>query len=324
MECAQDLYNILRIPGAHEVVELLGGRVLCVGFQLPTFTPLIMGPLKDYPDPALLATIRFVAYTSAGKLGIPHGETQFTIGDIVYLVGEPDKIQHFLKTALPSETSYTRVVIAGGGELGLQLATRLFGGDLDITLVEENTARAEVCSDLLPHALVMNGSSLNNELMMELGINDHTAFVAVTGDDENNIMSCLVAEKMGAHFTVARVDNRNYRPIIDSLALVDRVVSPQSSLINAIYHFVRGATVKGDRLLQKIPGEVVEFHVGAGHPWAGKDVIEIPIPRGCIISTVLRGDELLIATGKTRITVGDRVLVYGLPKSIKKLDSLLG
>lgn len=326
MACAIELNNLLRIPGAQEVVDLLDQRALCVGVKIPGDCPLLMTPLKDSPDSELLSTIRFVAYTRAGDLKIPRGDTTLAIGDIVYLVGEPMQVRRFIRFLLPSETGYSRVVVGGGGALGLEL-TRLLEerSGLDVTLLESDAERASYCSDQLEKALVINGSSLDQDIMRELGINAQTAFLAVTGDDENNIMSSLVAEKLGAHFTVSRVDKSNYKPIIDSLALVDRVVSPHRSLINAIYHFVRGSSVRGDRMLQQVPGEVVEFHLPAGHEWEGKSLKDIDkkLPRGCLISMVLRGDDLHVATGGLDLQADDQVLLYGFPKAIHKLDKVL-
>jgi trk system potassium uptake protein TrkA len=323
-ECAKELFNILRIPGAQEAVGLLEDRVLCVGVQIPTDCPLLAGPLKESPHHDTLATIRFVAFTRAGKLKIPRGQTHFEIGDMVYLVGEPDQVRAFLRFLLPGETGYSRIVIAGGGQLGLQLARRLEReSGLSISLLETDAVRADYCSEELNKTLVLHGSSLDQDIMRELGINGQTAYVAVTGDDENNIMSCLVADKLGAHFTISRVDKATYQPIIDSLSLVDRVISPHTSLINAIYHFVRGSSVMGDRMLQKIPGEVVDFAVADSHPWSGKAVIDISLPRSCLISMVLRGTELVVATGELTLKPGDRVLLYGLPKSIRRLKDVL-
>lgn len=323
-ECAKELFNILRIPGAQEAVGLLEDRVLCVGVQIPTDCPLLVGPLKECPYHEILSTIRFVAYTRGGKIKIPRGETAFIIGDIVYLVGEPDKVHSFLNFLMPGETGYGRVVIAGGGQLGLQLARRLEkDSPLSVTLLEADAERADYCSEELERALVIHGSSLDQDIMRELGINGQTAFVAATGDDENNIMSCLVADKLGAHFTISRVDKTTYQPIIDSLSLVDRVVTPHSSLINAIYHFVRGDSVMGDRILQKIPGEVIDFLVEESHPWLNKRILKIKLPRGCLISMVLRESKLMVATGELTLQVGDRVLLYGLPKSIRQLQDVL-
>jgi trk system potassium uptake protein TrkA len=322
-ECARDLFNILRLPGAQEAVDLLDGRVICAGFLMPTDSPLLMTPLKDSPHRELLNTLRMVAYTRGGKIKIPRGETHLQIGDLVYVVGTPAAVETFMSRMLPSETEYTRVMIAGGGELGLQLARFLENSRLDVTLLEENARRADYCAEALSSTLVINGSALNHDLMEELGINNSTAFVAVTGDDENNIMSCLVAEKMGAHFTIARVDKQNYRPIIDSLSLVDRMVSPHSSLINSIYHFVRGSSVQGDRMLQRIPGEVMEILLEESNPWVNQSIPEVKLPRGCILTTILRGETLLVATGAETLRSGDRVLLYGLPKYIRQLDELL-
>ncbi|MDA3874128.1 MAG: NAD-binding protein, partial [Kiritimatiellae bacterium] len=218
----------------------------------------------------------------------------------------------------------SRVVIAGGGQLGMQLARRLEKvSGFSVTLLEADEARADYCSEELDRALILHGSSLDQEIMRELGINGQTAFVAVTGDDENNIMSCLVADKLGAHFTISRVDKNTYQSIIDSLSLVDRVISPHSSLINSIYHFVRGNSVMGDRMLQKIPGEVVDVVLEGEHPWLGKQLIDIDLPRSCMISMVLRGKELRVATGDLELISGDRILLYGLPKSIRKLENVL-
>ncbi|MDA3874257.1 MAG: NAD-binding protein, partial [Kiritimatiellae bacterium] len=111
-ECAKELFNILRIPGAQEAVGLLEDRVLCVGVQIPTDCPILSSSLKESPHHEILSTIRFVAYTRLGKLKIPRGETRFSIGDMVYLVGEPDQVRSFLKFLLPGESGYSRVVIA--------------------------------------------------------------------------------------------------------------------------------------------------------------------------------------------------------------------
>lgn len=323
-ECAKELFNILRIPGTQEAVELLEGRVLCVGVQIPTDCPLLAGPLKESPYTEILSTIRFVAYMRNGKLKIPRGDTAFMIGDIVYLVGDPDRIRSFVKFLLPSEGGFSRVIIAGGGQLGLQLARRLEkDSSLTVTLLESDAERADYCSEELESTLILHGSSLDQEIMAEVGINGQTAFVAATGDDENNIMSCLVSDKLGAHFTISRVDKTTYQPIIYSLSLVDRVVSPHSSLINSIYHFVRGSSVMGDRILQKIPGEVVDFLIEEDHQWQGKKVIDIKLPRGCLLSMVLRESQLMVATGELLVQTGDRILLYGLPKAIRRLEDIL-
>jgi len=323
-ECANELFTILRIPGAQEAVGLLEDRVLCAGVQIPTDCPLLDAPLKDSTHRDQLAKVRLVAYTRMGKVRIPRGETQFAIGDLVYLVGEPEMVREFLRFLIPGETGYDRVVIAGGGQLGLHLARKLETmPGFTVTLLESDPVRAEYCSDELDKTLVMNLSSLDQDRMSELSLNRDTVFVAVTGDDENNIMSCLMADKLGSHFTMSRVDKTTYQSIIDSLSLVDRVIVPHHSLINAIYHFVRGESVVSDRLLQKIPGEVVDLGLKPGHPWVGYSVGSLSLPRGCLISMVLRGPDLLVATGDLVLAGGDRVLLYGLPKSIRLLRELL-
>jgi trk system potassium uptake protein len=321
-ESAIEIYNMIRIPGAQEVIDLLDAKALCAGFKIPTDSPLLVAPIKALPDHDNFAHIRFVAYQRAGKVHIPDGNTQFGIGDDVYLTGQADPVRTFFAYACPSETMYTRVVIAGGGELGFQLARLLEKTPFKITLIEQDAVRAEFCSDALSSTLVINGNALDEVTMEEVGINDQTTFVAVTGDEEKNIMSCLVAERMGAHFTSARIENPDYPSIIYSLSLLDRVIRPHSALINKIYHFVRGQSIKADAFLQQIPGELLEIDITEDCFYANKPLTKLALPNGSIIPMALRNEEPLIVTHDYVFLPGDTILVYALPKTVAKINNL--
>jgi len=321
-ECADEIFTILRMPGTIEAVDMLNQRALVVGIRAHMDSPIILQPLKQFPKPELIERIRFIAIMRGEKVMIPSGDTHIMIGDDVYLVGTADDVMSFLEWASPEHTAFSKIVIAGGGDLGLELAKRLDRINVKVTLIEKNLLRAEWCSEQLNRATVLHGDSLSQETLANADIVKDTAFVATTGDDETNIMICLLGEKSGATFTVAQVAKPDYVPIISSLSLLDRAVSSHVSMINAILHFVRGKNVRAAAMLHRLPGEMLEVMLTAYTPWTGKSIRELKIPDGILIATVLREDILLPATGDLLLKSGDRLVLYALPKAITKVESL--
>jgi trk system potassium uptake protein len=321
-ECAHELFNILRMPGTLEAVDLLEGRILAVGVKVHMDSPLIRSPLKSFAKPELLQQVRFIALIRGDALIVPRGDTQFMIGDDIYFVGKPSGVNSFLEWAWPEHSGFRKVLIAGGGDLGLQLAQLLEGTKMDIVLLEANEDRANYCSGVLSRTLVMKGNPLDQETLRNAGIVEETAFVAATDNDENNIIGCLLAADMKARFTLAQVTKPEYVPIIDNLSLLDRAVSPPLSMINAILHFVRGQHVKAAALFHKLPGELLDVVLPPKSKWGSKPIKDLRIPAGVVIASVLRGEEVLVPTGDLALADGDRLVVFSMPSSIGKLQQL--
>jgi trk system potassium uptake protein TrkA len=318
-ECAYELFNVLRMPGTLEAVDLLEGRVLAAGIKVHMDSPLIREPLKAFPRPELLQTIRFIAGKRGEELLIPRGDSQFMVGDEIYFVGPPDDINAFLEWAWPEHASFQKVVIAGGGDVGVRLAQLLETTAMQVVLLEPDEERAEYCSGLLGRTLVIRGDPMNDETQAEAGLGQNSAFVAATPDDESNIIGCLLAAKLGARFTLAQVNKPEYVPIIDSLSLLDHVVSPPTSMINAILHFVRGKHVKAAALFHRLPGELLDVVIPPRGKWAGKAIKDLPLPAGVTIAAGLRRDKVLNATGELVIAAGDRLVLFSPPEVVTKL-----
>ena len=321
-ECAQEIFTVLRMPGTLEAVDMLEERVLAVGIKVHMDSPLVLQSLKQFPRPEMLQKVRLIALMRAEELMIPKGDTQLMIGDDVYFVGEPEAVREFLEWACPEHERFEKVIVAGGGDLGLQLALLLEKSGTPVVLIEKDADRAEECSRRLDKALVMRGDALDQETMENAGVVHGSAFVAVTGSDENNIMICLLAEKAGSTFTLAQVTRPEYVPIISSLSLLDRAVSAHMSMINAILHFVRGKNVKAAALLHRLPGELLDVVVPAGSGWCSKAIKEQRMPKGLLIATVLRGDGVIPATGDLVLQAGDRLVLFALPESVSKVEAL--
>lgn len=321
-EYARDLYNVLRLPGSVEVADLLDERVMVVGMAIHMDSPLLGGVLKNFAGKDWLQKIRFVAVVRGDEVMTPHGDTTFLVGDEVYFAGEPDAVADFMQWAWPEHKRFQRVVIAGGGELGLQLARMLEHTRMQIVLIEQDEERADFCSAQLNRTLVIKGDALEQQTLAGIGEAGEMAYVAATGSDEHNIIGCLVAEKFGARFTAAQVGKKEYIGIINQLRLLDRIVDPHLAMINSILHFVRGKNVQSAAILARLPGELIELKLSAKHKWAGQAIKDLKIPDGVIIVTALRGTKVRTATGDLELAAGDRVVVYCLPAALSKMESL--
>ncbi len=320
-ECAREIYNMIRLPGTQEVVDLLGGRALAVGIKVSTTSPLLRTTLKDFPEADIIRRIRFIAAVRGDELLIPGGDTQFMLGDDVYVVIRPGEVDDFVDWACPDHPTFEKVIVGGGGELGISLSRRLETLPLQSVLLEQDEERAEFCSRSLNRTLVIHGDLLEKESLTNAGIIENTAFIAVTGDDENNIIGCLIAEKEGASFTLAQVTKPEYVPIINGLSLLDRAVSPHVSLTNAVLHFVRGTDVTRAALLHNLPGELLELQLPATSKWVGKPISEVGLPAGAIIATVLRGEEVVPATGDLVLAAGDGLALFAMPAAVTKVEA---
>lgn len=322
-ECAKEIFNTLRMPGVVEAVDLLDEKLLAVGMLVHPDSPLTRTPLKNFPEPQWLQTIRFIAITRGKNRIVPRGDTIPQIGDIIYFTGRTGDITKFLEWAWPERTQFDRVVIAGGGDLGLKLAQLLEDHtSIQTALIEKDEARAQICSERLNRTIITHGDALEEDILREAGVVRNCAFVATTHDDEKNIFACLLAEKLGAAYTVAQIGKVDYVPIIRRTNLADRIVSPSLSMISAILHFLRGGRVQEAAVFHDLPGELLNFVIAAKSPWAGKVIKNLKVPDGVILAGVQRGADVLIPTGELKLAVDDRVVVFALPEAIRKIEKV--
>jgi len=321
-ECGKDVLNNIKLPGAHEVIRLLGGRVLAVGLRVREKSPLLGIDLREFPRPELLATIRFIAILRSGELIIPHGDTGFEIGDDVYVVGRPSEIPPFLDWVYPGRPRIEKVVIAGGTGIGIPLARLLEKERIPVELIEPDDVVANAIATRLDRVTVLHGNPLSAEILMECSLAPGVAFIAATGNDENNIIGCLLARKHGAGTTIAQVTDPEYVPIINGINSLDRAVSTHLSMINAILHYLRGRQVESASLLHLLPGELIEVNLTAKSRWTGKKVSQIKITRGAVIATVLRSNTVCPPTGDLTLFDGDRVVIFATPSAVKRLGKI--
>ena len=319
-QCANDIVNMLKLPGVLETAGIFENRILAAGIEIPANSPITGIPIKDLSNSALIDKIRFIARIRAEKLSIPFGNDSFEAGDTIYLVGGLEDIKHFLYWSCPDTTRADKVIIASGSDTGLELA-RMLETDVQVFVIEEDQQTAVKASDKLDRATVIQGSMLSQDVHQEIGISNRTAFIAAGKDDEDNMIACLLASKQAAFQTIALLKEPDYVPIVDSLKLIDRTISPHISVTNAILQFIRGRNVLAAAELRYTDGELLEIIIDSKNGWAGKKIADIGMPKDSIIATVLRQGVIHPAIGSLELQVGDHLAVFSAPSSVKKLQN---
>ena len=212
------------------------------------------------------------------------------------------------------------IMIAGGGLIGEMVARRMASFIDNIKIIEKDRERCSLLAERLPSGIsIINGDSRNTDLLLEEGIKDYSAFIALTDSCEANILSCTAAKKLGVGRTIAQVENLEYIPLAESIG-VDAVINKKLITAGRIFKFTLSDKVRFIKYMSGTNAEVIEFVVAPGSRITRAPLCELDFPEGAIIGGVVRGDSASIAVGSTRIEPYDRVAVFALPGVAKEVD----
>lgn len=252
---------------------------------------------------------------------IPRGDTQFKEGDQVYFVTVPNGVAELYKLTGKVKQTIKNVMILGGSKIGKKTAADLARNNFKVKLIENNREKAFDLADELPNILVINSDGRNVELLEEENIHDMDAFIAVTGNSETNIMSCLVAKSKSVKKTIALVENMDYFQLSHSIG-IDTLINKKLLAANNIFRFIRKGEVVAMTKLNNMNAELLEFIVKSSSEVCDKKIKDLDFPRSAIIGGIIRDGEGIIALGDFMIRSGDRIVVCCLPRSINKVEKL--
>ncbi|MDH7445104.1 Trk system potassium transporter TrkA [Aquimarina sp. 2201CG14-23] len=252
---------------------------------------------------------------------IPRGDTKFREGDQVYFVTSKGGVDELYKLTGKVKEQIKKVMILGGSKIGYKTTCDLCDHKFRVKLIESDKDKAFDLADDLPNALIINGDGRNVELLEEENINDMDAFIAVTGNSETNIMSCLVAKSKGVRKTIALVENMDYFQLSHSIG-IDTLINKKLLAANNIFRFIRKGEVVAMTKLNNMNAELLEFIVKPTSEVSDNLIKDLDFPRSAIIAGVIRDGVGMIPLGNFYIKAGDRVVVCCLPKSIKKIEKL--
>ena len=322
-ECALEVFQLLQSAAVTEVAQFEGGLVQLVGFWVQPGSPIAGRTLAELGREYRRNRYLVAALVRDGETRIPTGNDEVRAGDHIFVIGEPAHLPDILPLAGHQNYRLSRVMIAGGSREACLLAQMLAETDVTCTLLETDRERAAWLAEQLPSALVLHGDATDLELLEMEGAGESDGFVAFTGSDETNLLSCLLAKNLGTRKVVALIDRMNYIPLVSRVG-VDAAVSPRRSTVNAILSYVRRGSVLSVASLRGAAAEVIEFDIPAHYRDAGLPLSDAQVPEGSLVGAIVRGSRVIIPSGNDTIRVGDRVIVFTLPGAIAAVEKVFG
>ena len=320
-ECALESYQLLQSAAAAEFAQFESGLVQLIGVRVKPGAPVVGRQLLDIG--ALSGRLRALvaAISRGGETIVPRGTTRIEDGDLVFVIGEPGDMPAVLPLLGYDRFDLRRVVIAGGSREALLLAQLLEAHKISCTLIEIDRRRALALSEELGRTLVLQGDATDLELLEMEGVGDADGFVAYTGSDETNLLSCLLAKGLGTRRVISLIKRLNYIPLVARVG-VDAAVSPHMAAANAILSHVRRGSVLAVATLRGTRAEGIEFQVTPRFPFLDIPLAEIQFPNGSLVGAIIRGERVIIPTGGDSIQAGDRIVVFVVPESLRAIEDL--
>tara|TARA_B100000686_G_scaffold354997_1_gene468884 strand:+ start:2621 stop:3979 length:1359 start_codon:yes stop_codon:yes gene_type:complete len=315
--------KILKTPGAVNVAEFADGEILLRGFDVQDNAPLAGKKIEDIRAMAELNSFLVVAIIREGNLIIPNNGHEILPGDKIYMLTAKEFLPLILPMLNKRADEIEKIVIFGANSVSVNLAKKLETWVPDISIIEPSLEKADLAVDELTKTVVLHGDGTDPHLFNEINMKDADFFMALTDDDEHNILSALLAKKHGAKRTMVITNDPYYVPILDSIGM-DITINPRLITIGAILKHLRRGMVRSVYKLSENDAEVLEIVINPKSAIVGKKMGKINIPSEAIIGAILRNGEMIVPDQGTQIEAGDSVIVVALPKCIEKIEKLFG
>jgi trk system potassium uptake protein TrkA len=323
IEVARVISRRLQVPGAFDTITLADGRVRTLGVRCNDDCPVINTPLRQltgiFPD----LNIVVVGIVRDGKGFVPTADDEMLAGDDVYFVVDNEHVGRAMAVFGHEESVARRIIIAGGGNVGLFLA-RLIESDhpgVAVKIVESNRERAVYVADILEHTIVINGNVLDPEILEEANVGAAEAIIAVTNDDETNILASLLAKRYGTQRAMTLINNVTYAPLVTTLG-IDVVVSPRAITASTILQHVRRGRIRAVHSLGEGFGEIIEAEILETSSLLGTPLSDADLPNGVLFGAVVRDGKVLIPRGETVLQEDDRVVLFVPSDVVKEVEKL--
>ncbi len=322
-EIARAIYNRLRVPGTTNVIGFAEDKVHLVGVMCNENCPVINTPLKELTHLFPTLAITVAAIIRGNKPVIPNQDEQILVGDEVYFFVDTRKMQRALAVFGHEETEAHNVVILGGGNIGLFLTLMLREeqNQVRVKVIEHNLARAMYLSERLQGVPILHGDGLDPEMLEDADISQTETIVAVTNDDETNIMGALLAKQGGCKRAISPVSKVNYTSLVRTMG-IDAVVSPRAITVSSIMQHVRRGRIKALHSLRDGFAEVIEGEVSDTAGIANVEIRNLKLPKGVLIGAVVRGAEVFMPDPDLKIRPGDHVVVLADQAQARKVEKM--
>lgn len=303
--------RLIRYPGALQVLDFADGRLRLVGVRALSGGLLVGQQLKALRDHIPGRDARVAAIYRGGLSIKPEGDAVIEHGDEVFFIAARRDIRVVMNEMQKAEGPVRRVVIAGGGNIGFRLAQKI-EREHQVKLIERDSRRARRIAEQLSNTIVLNGDASDEELLLEENIDSADVFCAVTNAEESNILSAMVAKRLGCRKVMALINRPAYAELMES-GSIDVALSPQTATIGSLLAHVRRGDVVRVHSLRRGAAEAIEAVAhgvqGEGRV-IGRRIDEVPLPHGATIAAIVRGEQVLIAHHDTMIQRDDHVIIF--------------
>lgn len=308
---SSDIERLLDLPGSLQVLDFADGKVQLVAVKAYYGGPLVGQEIRLLRQHMPSVDTRVAAIFRKDRPIIPEGSTVIEVDDEVFFVAATKDIRACMSELRRMDKPYKRLMIAGGGNIGMRLAESV-EDRYQVKIIERDLDRCSLISETLNHAIVLNGEASQRDLLIEENISDTDVFLALTNDDEANIMSSLLAKRLGAKKVMTLINNSAYVDLVQG-GEIDIAISPQQATIGKLLAHVRRGDVVNVHSLRRGAAEAMEAIAHgdeASSKVVGKAIEDIDLPEGTTIGAVVRNDEVLIAHDNTVVESGDHVILF--------------
>ncbi len=314
---AREIVNLLGHTNTTEYVDFSGGKLVMVVVKLEESSPLIGHTLAEVTPNREKLNYRTVAISRNGFTIIPSEEDKLQSGDNVYVIVKREYQREVMEFSGQSNINVKNIMILGGSLIGVRVAKEL-QDDYNVKLVDYSADKAYKLAEFLERTLIIHEDGRNTDAMIEEGIGNMDAFVAVTGRAETNILAAMLAKRLGVKKVIAEIENLNYINLAESIG-IDTIVNKKLITASNIFRFTMSTDVQAIKCLTGCDAEVLEFIAKPNSPSTKTCIRNLGFPQGAIIGGVVRGDQPFIGRGDFEIKPYDRVVVFALPSAISKI-----
>ncbi len=318
---AAEVTRLIRRASATDVLTFCGERIHLVGMRIDPDSPVIGRPLHELAAELSEVTFRVMAIGRGIRTILPRGQERIRRNDLVFVMARPKVMPHVARFMGKTDQRIENVMILGGSPIGAKIAQQLSRiKHKHVKLIEPDREVAEQLAEELRNVLVIHGSGTDIDLLVLEGLGEMDAFVAVTDDEESNLVTSLIAKHLGVQKTVALLSKSAYIPISQSIGL-DAAVSKKLAVSREILRFLRGKHVLSVATVHGLDAEILEIEAARKARITRKPLKELDLPGGMLIGAVLHPNgDVELATGETHIRAGDRTIVFVLPGYVAEAE----
>jgi len=321
LEVATAINRLIEAPFATDVDDFEDGLIKIIGYRITDTSPLAKKALKNIrgmtPEKSFLIAI----IERDGKVIIPSGEDKILPDDIIYMPVRKWEVGDAIKFLGASAKPAKKIMIVGGGRIGYYVASEM-EAHADVKIIERDLERCKFLSKVLKKTVILNGDGSDEGLLQEENIADMDMFITVSNNEELNIMSSLLAKRLGARKTITLVNRTDYLSLAGGLGL-QTVLSPRIITASSILKYVRRGDILSLRAVAEDRAEVIEARIQGTSSLTGRKLMEAKLPKYSLVGAIIRDEKIIIPTGIDTIEEGDKVIFFTLRESIKQVEKLI-